>query len=85
MDIKEKGGETDEYGTLGAFRGPYKLATAKGRTSMSDEENNEETDETPTNGNGHRGDDRRGRVRALHGPGAVRDRGRRAHADRGSR
>ena len=30
MDIKEEGGETDEYGTLGAFRGPYKLATGNG-------------------------------------------------------
>ncbi len=25
MDIKEKGDETDEYGTLGAFRGPLIL------------------------------------------------------------
>jgi len=30
MDIKEKGDETDEYGTLGAFRGPCGSTTANG-------------------------------------------------------
>ena len=30
MDIKEKGGETDEYSTLGAFRGPCEPAAGNG-------------------------------------------------------
>lgn len=30
MDIKKKGGETDEYSTLGAFRGLFETATGNG-------------------------------------------------------
>jgi hypothetical protein len=30
MDIKKQGGETDEFSTLGALRGPCELATGNG-------------------------------------------------------